>query len=166
MILKLPWQKDKLVYPLVRVDDRLLHGQVIVGWGQTLDLDLLILASDRVVKDEPALRIYAGLIPEEMHGEVLSLTETAERWVRGDLDGKKAMIVVEAPVDALKLFRLGAPLKVLTIGGLHFREEREELLPYVYLSEWDRTTLGELRKEGVKIRCQDLPTAQPVAYED
>jgi PTS system mannose-specific IIB component len=166
MILKLPWQKEKLVYPIVRVDDRLLHGQVIVGWGQTLDLEPLILASDRVIKDDAMLRMYQTLIPEEMRGEVLSLSETAERWVRGDFENKKAMIVVEAPVDALKLFRLGAPMKLLTIGGLHFREEREELLPYVYLSEWDRTTLGELRREGVKIRCQDLPSASPVAYED
>jgi mannose PTS system EIIA component len=166
MILKLPWQKAKLVYPILRVDDRLLHGQVIVGWGQTLELDSLILASDRVVKDESALLMYRGLIPDDMHGEVLSLAETAERWTRGDFEGKRTMVVIEAPVDALKLFRLGTPFKVLTIGGLHFREEREELLPYVYLSEWDRTTLAELRKEGVRIRCQDLPTAQPVAYED
>ena len=166
MILKLPWQKEKLVYPIVRVDDRLLHGQVIVGWGQTLDLSPLVLASDRVARDDAAKRLYNSLIPAELRGEILTLTETAERWSRGDFDGQKAMIVVEAPVDALKLFRLGAPLKVLTIGGLHFREEREEILPYVFLSEWDRTTLGELRNEGVKVRCQDLPTAQPVAYED
>jgi mannose/fructose/N-acetylgalactosamine-specific phosphotransferase system component IIB len=69
-------------------------------------------------------------------------------------------------VDALKLMRLGAPIKVLTLGGLHFREGREELLPYVFLSEWDRTTLQELLNLGVKIQCQDLPTSTPIPYEE
>jgi mannose/fructose/N-acetylgalactosamine-specific phosphotransferase system component IIB len=165
-MIKLPWKKDKIVFPIVRVDDRLIHGQVIVGWGQSLEINPLILASDRVVKDDDLLRTYRSVIPEEMEAGMWSLQETAERWSRGDLNEKRAMIVVEAPVDALKLVRLGAPLKLLTIGGLHFREERKELLPYVFLSEWDRTTLSELRKEGVRIRCQDLPTAEPVPYEE
>lgn len=165
-MLKLPWKKDKFVYPIVRIDDRLIHGQVIVGWGQSLEIDPLILASDRVAKDETLLKTYQSIVPAEMNNEVLTIQETADRWSRGELKDRRAMIVVEAPVDALKLVRLGAPLKLLTIGGLHFREERQELLPYVFLSEWDRTTLSELRKEGVKIRCQDVPTADPVAYEE
>lgn len=165
-MLKLPWKREKIVYPLVRVDDRLIHGQVVVGWGQALEISPLVLASDRVVKDDDLLQTYRSIIPPEMSAAFWSLQETAERWASGELNEKRAMIVVEAPVDALKLLRLGAPLKLLTIGGLHFREERTELLPYVFLSEWDRTTLSELRKEGVKIRCQDLPTATAVAYEE
>jgi len=165
-MLKLPWKKEKIVYPIVRIDDRLIHGQVIVGWGQALEINPLILASDRVIKDEALMQTYRSIVPAEMGSEVLSVQETAERWQRGDFEQKRALIVVEAPVDALKLVRLGAPLKQLTIGGLHFREERQELLPYVFLSEWDRTTLAELRKEGVKIRCQDVPTADPVVYEE
>ncbi len=166
MNLKVPWKKDRLLFPIVRIDDRLIHGQVIVGWGQGLELSPVILASDRVVRDPALSRTIIELIPQEMNGEVLSLTETAERWLRGDWKGKRIMIVVEAPVDALKLIRLGAPLRRLTIGGLHFREERIEILPYVYLSDWDRTTLSEIRREGVKIQCQDIPTAKPVAYEE
>jgi len=166
MKIKLPWSKERLVFPMVRVDDRLLHGQVIIGWGQMLGLRPVLLASDRVVKDNSLAETFREIVPPELEGDVITLGEAAERWLRGDFKTSRAMIVVEAPVDALKLLHLGAPLKVLTLGGLHYREDREELLPYIYLSDWDRTTLDEIRRRGVKILCQDLPTAKPVIYEE
>jgi mannose/fructose/N-acetylgalactosamine-specific phosphotransferase system component IIB len=166
MKIKLPWTKERLVFPMVRVDDRLLHGQVIIGWGQMLGLHPVLLASDRVVKEESLARTYRDLIPEELGGDVITLNDAAERWIRGDFKDQHPLIVVEAPVDALKLLHLGAPMKVLTLGGLHYREDREEILPYLFLSEWDRTNLDEIRKRGVKVICQDVPTAKPVIYEE
>ena len=166
MKIKLPWTKDRLVFPIVRVDDRLLHGQVIIGWGQMLGLGPVLLASDRVVKDEALARPFRDLIPEELGGDVITLNDAAERWMRGDFKDKRALIVLEAPVDALKLLHLDVPLRQLTLGGLHYREDREEILPYIFLSEWDKTNLQEIRKRGVKVVCQDLPTARPVIYED
>ncbi|MBU0507395.1 PTS sugar transporter subunit IIB [bacterium] len=166
MNLPLLSKKDKLLFPIVRVDDRLLHGQVVVGWGQTLGLKPVLLASDRVSKDPALCTTYRGLIPEELCGDVRSLSDVAEQWIRGDFKGTRAMVVVESPVDALKLVKLGVPLKSLTLGGLHYREGREELLPYLFLSDWERTTLTELKKHGVKIVCQDLPVAKPIPYEE
>lgn len=158
-------RKDALTFPLLRVDDRLLHGQVVVGWGRTLNLRPVILASDRVCKDERLADTFRGLVPEEQAGDVLSLTEAAERWTRGDYRDERAMLVVESTVDALKLARLGAPVKALMLGGLHFREGRDEILPYIFLSDWDRTALAELQALGVRIHCQDLPTSKPVIYK-
>ena len=164
--MSLPWfrRENRLIFPVVRVDDRLLHGQVVVGWGQTLGIAPLLLVSDRVVKDEELSLTFRQLIPAEQRGEVIAVSDAAERWVRGEFKNARAMLVIETPVDALKMVRLGVPMKVLTLGGLHFREGREEFLPYVFLSGWDSTTLQELRTLGVRIQCQDLPTSKPIPY--
>jgi mannose/fructose/N-acetylgalactosamine-specific phosphotransferase system component IIB len=164
--MSLPWfrRENRLIFPVVRVDDRLLHGQVVVGWGQTLGIAPLLLVSDRVVKDEELSLTFRQLIPAEQRGEVIAVSDAAERWVRGEFKKARAMLVIETPVDALKMVRLGVPMKVLTLGGLHFREGREEFLPYVFLSGWDSTTLQELRTLGVRIQCQDLPTSKPIPY--
>lgn len=166
--MNIPWfrRKDSLVFPIVRVDDRLLHGQVVVGWGQALDLAPMVLVSDRVAKDPELSQTFRRLVPPEQQGDVITVSEAAELWLRGDYKNKRAMLVIEAPVDALKMVRLGVPMKVLTLGGLHFREGREELLPYIFLSDWDRTTLQELRGLGVLIRCQDLPASKSIPYEE
>jgi len=166
MNLNLLPRKKRLIFPIVRVDDRLLHGQVIVGWGQALNLSPVLLVSDRVARDEALAQTFRQLVPEEQQGDVITLVDAVEKWTRGDFKKTRALLVVEAPVDALKLVRLGVPMKLLTIGGLHYREDRDEILPYVYLSDWDRTTLQELRNLGVKIQCQDLPGTTPVPYEE
>lgn len=166
MNLSLFRRANRLPFPIVRVDDRLVHGQVVVGWGQALQIRPLLVVSDRVAADPSLASTLRQLIPEEQQGDVVPLTEAAERWQSGAFQKTHAMLVVETPIDALKLVRLGAPLKTLVLGGLHFREGRDEFLPYIFLSDWDRTTLRELRTLGVKIHCQDLPTSKPVAYED
>jgi mannose/fructose/N-acetylgalactosamine-specific phosphotransferase system component IIB len=162
----LPWFRrgSSLLFPIVRVDDRLLHGQVVVGWAQTLGIAPLLLVSDRVAKDEELSLTFRRLIPAEQQGDVLTVNDVAERWLRGEFKGLRAMLVIETPVDALKMVRLGVPIKVITLGGLHFREGRDEFLPYVFLSDWDHTTLQELRALGVRIQCQDLPTSKPIPY--
>jgi len=166
MNLPLISKKNKLTFPLVRVDDRLLHGQVIVGWGQTLGLSPIVLASDRVSKDPALCRTYRELVPEELRAEVLPLADAAERWKNGDYKKTRAMLVAESPVDILKLVNFGAPVRTVTLGGLHYREGREEFLPYIFLSDWESKTLSELRKLGIRIVCQDLPVSKPILYEE
>ena len=159
-------RKKNLSFPLVRVDDRLLHGQVIIGWGQALRLNRFIVASDRVLRNPVLAGTMRALIPPEMTGDVVSLETAGQQWSQGELNHGRLMIVLEHPVDALRLIRLNAPMKVLTLGGLHFREERVQYLPYIFLSEWDRAALREIRQAGVDIFCQDLPTTKPVPYND
>lgn len=164
MFLKLALRNKGLVFPLVRVDDRLLHGQVIVGWAQALHLDRLIVASDRVLRDPVLAETMRALIPPEMKGDVVSLETAARKWRQGELNRSRSMIVLEHPVGALKLIRSGAPMKALILGGMHFREDRREYLPYIFLSEWDRAALREILQAGVVVVCRDLPTTRPVPY--
>jgi PTS system mannose-specific IIB component len=164
MKLTLPWNKERLRFPLVRVDDRLLHGQVVVGWGQQFGLERLILVSDRVRNDAAYASAMKSLAPPELKVEVMSLSEAAPLWESKEFVKSRTMLVLETTGDALKLHKQGVPLKLLIIGGLHFRETSEEFLPYVFLSRWDRIALDELTGQGVRVVCQDLPTAKPVPY--
>ena len=160
-----PWQSKKLQFPLVRIDDRLLHGQVVVGWGQQLPLSRFVLASDRLGRDAAYNSALENLIPRDMSATALSLSEAAKRWKQEEFAGQGTMVVLESTGDALKLFKQGAPLKTLTLGGIHFREGSEEYLPYIFLSRWDRLALEELINNGVRVVCQDLPTTKPTPYK-
>jgi PTS system mannose-specific IIB component len=159
-------RKKKLVFPLVRVDDRLLHGQVIVGWVQALHLNPVYVACDRILREPALARALRSLIPPGTSGDIITLETAAEIWQNGELKNSRPLLVLEHPVDALKLIRLGAPMKTLTLGGMHFREERVEFLSYIFISEWDRVTLHEIRQAGVNIFCQDLPATKPVPLSE
>lgn len=156
--------RKKSEFPIVRIDDRLLHGQVVVGWASALNLEHLILANDRVVADRGLCAALLAGVPSEIRADILNLDQAVVGLESGEYSREKCMLVLESPGDALKLVHKGVTIKSLHIGGLHFREGTDELLSYVYLSNWDRMALDEMIERGVRITCQDLPSTTPVAY--
>lgn len=144
--------------PLLRIDDRLIHGQVAFGWGQKLGLRRLILANDNAAEDASIREVYSSLIPPEIEGMVLSLKNTIE-YVKRNPDCRKVMVVVESPADALYLVKGGMAVEKAVIGGLHHCEGRRQILPYVFLNQTLERELMELKETGVALVCQDLPTS-------
>jgi len=163
-MISLPWSRKKSEYPIIRIDDRLLHGQVVVGWVNALALDRLIVANDRLISDVGLCAALKAGAPPDVQVDIMDLDGAVSGMMSGDFASGKSMLVLESPGDVLKLLHKGVTLKRLHIGGLHFREGSDELLPYVYLSNWDRMALDEMIERGVRISCQDLPTTTPVAY--
>ncbi len=164
-MISFPWSRKKSDFPIVRIDDRLLHGQVVVGWASALGLEWLILANDRVVADKGmCAALKAGAAASEVKIDILDFDQAVAGFESGEFTQKKSMLVIESPGDALKLVHKGVTFKSIHIGGLHFREGSDELLPYVYLSNWDRMALDEMIQRGVRISCQDLPSTTPAAY--
>ena len=163
-MISFPWSRKTSDFPIVRIDDRLLHGQVVVGWASALGLEWLILANDRVVVDKGLSAALKAGSSSDIKIDIIDLDQAAAGFESGEFAKKKSMLVLESPGDALKLVHKGVTLKRLHIGGLHFREGTDELLPYVYLSNWDRMALDEMIQRGVRVTCQDLPSTTPVAY--
>ncbi len=158
------WRRKKSDFPIVRIDDRLLHGQVVVGWASALGLERVILANDRVAADKSlSAAIKAGVSPD-MQVDVIDFEQAVKDMINGEYTSQKSMLVLESPGDALRLLHKGVSLKKLHVGGLHFREGSEELLPYVFLSKWDRMALDEMVERGVRVSCQDIPSTTPVVY--
>ena len=151
--------------PILRIDDRLIHGQVAYGWGMRMNLRKIIMASDKAAADRQLKELYQSLIPPEIEGKVLSLQETLD-FVRERTDLQKIMIVVELPDDAVKLIEGGLKTNKIIIGGLHHREGCKAVLPYVYLNEDFAKSLQMLREQGLKIVCQDLPTSSEKELTD
>ncbi len=163
-MISLPWKNKKNEFPIVRVDDRLLHGQVVVGWVAALALDRLIVANDRLISDKALCAALRAGVSADIRVDILELDGAVAGLSSGDFASSKSMLVLESPGDVLKLIHKGVTLKTVHIGGLHFREGSDELLPYVYLSNWDRMALDEMVERGVRVSCQDLPATTPVVY--
>lgn len=147
-------------FPILRIDDRLVHGQVIVGWGEKLKLQRIILASDRVAQDEMLSELYTSLIPPEIEARVLKIGHAAELLELQPLTGKQ-MVVVENIPDAVNLLESGMKTSKIIIGGLHFIEGSKRVLSYVFLDETRKEQCRSLLDKGVPVVCQDLPANPP-----
>ena len=151
-------------FPLIRIDDRLIHGQVILGWAEPLRVRSLVLVHDDIAHDEDLAAAISATVPSPLAFSILTIAD-AVSLINDSPPSHHLMVVVETPKTALKLWELGAALKSINIGGLHYSNGRVELLPYVFMSRVELDDISRLAQSGVEVRCQDLPNSPPVSWE-
>jgi len=139
---------------LVRVDQRLLHGQVVVGWAPSLDADHVMIADDALARDAFGSEVMTSAAPPELDVEVAPLSEAARRFET--LEGR-TMLLVRSPAALLELVRLGAQVREANVGGLHWKEGARRFLDYLFVTREDVSALTELAKLGVRLIACDLP---------
>lgn len=147
---------------LLRIDDRLVHGQVVEGWLKSLRLNHIVVASDAVDADETQKALYLLAVPQGITLSCLSVEATAHAWKNGRWKNDKVMVLIATPQDAVRLLEAGAPIKSVNVGGIHFREGRVQVLKAVSLDEHDVSALKNLSKAGVLLEARPLPLDEPI----
>jgi mannose/fructose/N-acetylgalactosamine-specific phosphotransferase system component IIB len=140
---------------LARVDQRLLHGQVAVGWVPVLDADRIWIADDATASDDFAREVVGSAAPPGATVEVFSIPEAAAR-LAGAVPGR-TLLLVRSPGDLLRLIEAGASIALANVGGLHWREGARRFLDYVYVTPEDLDALRALAARGVRLVARDLP---------
>lgn len=152
---------------LCRVDDRLVHGQVVVGWGRPLDLQRIVLVDDEVSASDWEQELYRMAAPPEIKVEFASAAEAAPRLAGWEAGRERVLILVGAIATAADLLRRSpGTLHKLNLGGIHAGAGRRERLRYLYLSEAELAMLQRLAGEGLEVIAQDVPTSRPVALKE
>lgn len=145
---------------LARIDDRLIHGQVTVGWGRKLRPQNIVLASDEVAADAWQSRVYAMTVPPEVKVMVLAVDEAAtvlQRPADHGLAGRRVLVLTGTAGDMTRLVESGAPVTAVNVGGMHFARGKRELLPDVYMDRDDLEALRTLGARGVAVSVQSVP---------
>jgi PTS system mannose-specific IIB component/fructoselysine and glucoselysine-specific PTS system IIB component len=146
---------------LYRLDDRLIHGQVVVGWGQPLDCRFIVLVDDEVRASDWEQDLYRMGVPDAIEVLFASVDEAVSR-LAGWIADPRAGILLVGDIDTAVQLTRRTPLRTLNIGGVHHRPGRTERLRYVYLSPDEAAKLRDLAAAGVQISAQDVPTARAV----
>ena len=147
---------------LLRIDDRLIHAQVVIGWGRVMNPDRIVVAHDAVAASEWERNLYGTAVPSDIKVSILSLEETARRAAGGVFDKEKVILLVREPGSVLALVDLGLPVELVNVGGLHYAEGKEKIMDDVYLDAEERRAMRELVKRGIRLEAQALPDRDPV----
>jgi len=151
---------------LTRVDDRLIHGQVVVGWAQALSVKRIVLVDDEVRANAWEQELYSVGVPPGLDVVFASVDEAVEHLEVWSDDAVTTLILVGSVKTIVRLCAETDRINQVNVGGLHDAEGRSQRLAYVYLSDADATELRALRDRGVYISAQDVPTAKPAPLED
>lgn len=149
---------------LYRVDDRLIHGQVVIGWGQPLGIDFIVLVDDEVAASPLEQELYRMGVAPGVALRFASVAEAVTQVAAWDAAGDRG-IVLTGTIEAMAALYAAAPAHVrqINLGGVHHRPGRREYLPYLYLTEEELRLLQALTASGAVVVAQDLPTTAPVA---
>lgn len=151
---------------LYRIDDRLVHGQVVVGWGQPLDVTYVVLVDDTIAASDWEQELYRMGAPPEMtvsfesvESALAHLAEYQSRPGHG--------ILLTGDVDTMRrLVERAGSITRINLGGIHHRAGRTARLRYIFLTPDDEATLRALSARGVTITAQDVPAATPLPLDE
>lgn len=147
--------------PFFRVDNRLIHGQIIASWLPHLRLTRFVVANDAVPDNELQHTMFRMAIPPGVALETLAVEATG-RWLNEHRGGDdRTMVIVESIADAVRLFSKH-PFPALNIGNLHHAAGHRRYTDAVYLGDTDRQALCRLAERGVRIEIRSLPHESPL----
>ena len=151
---------------LFRIDDRLIHGQVVVGWGQPLDLTFIVLVDDEVASSEWEQELYRMGVPPEMDVHFHTVDEAAERLTGYQQDERRGALLTGDIETMARLIDLTNAIRRVNLGGIHHRTGRTQRLRYVFLAPDEEQALRSLAARGVDVSAQDVPAARPLALNE
>lgn len=150
---------------LNRIDDRLIHGQVVVGWGQPLDVRFIVLVDDAVASSEWEQELYRMGVPPEMEVRFHSVDDAA-RHLDTYRTESRAGILLTGDIATMRRLVADAGVREVNVGGIHHRAGRTQRLRYVFLTPDEEAALREIAEHGAVVTAQDVPAARAVPLEE
>ena len=143
---------------LLRVDDRLVHGQVVEGWVPSLKADLVAVVSDAAAADEVQSALMKMALPPAVGLLVLAVAEAPAALSAERAASRRILILVPSPREALALLENGVAVDRVNVGGLHFTLGKVQLGRALFLDEKDKTALRAIVARGVRLEGRPLPS--------
>lgn len=150
---------------LYRIDDRLVHGQVVIGWGLPHALGFLVVVDDAIASAPWEQELYRMGTPEGMEVRFATVDEAAAAHAGYQADARAGMLLTADVATMVRLVDAAPAVRQVTIGGLHHRTDRVPRLRFVFLSPSEETALRGLAARGVHVSAQDVPTSAPILLE-
>lgn len=147
---------------LFRIDDRLIHGQVVITWATALNSDSVILCNDSVYENDWEKELYLSCSPGYLKITILNVSGTAALLKDETVDFSKTIVLVNGPDVIEKLINEGVELDKINVGGIHFKEGRENFLSYLYLDQKEIDSFRRCMGKGVNFECLDVPTGTKI----
>lgn len=142
---------------LIRVDHRLLHGQVAFNWVAHLNADSILLVSEHLLEDPIRLSAVRLAKPSNVKLVVMNVDKAIDNIKRGVTDKYNLLIVCETVNEAVKL-STAVNASELNLGGTLPGKEKRKLERTLYLNEEELESLTSLEQSGVNVYYQMIPS--------
>lgn len=147
--------------PFVRIDDRLIHGQVVEGWVQYLKANRILVADDRVAANALQRSIMEIAVPQGLLVTIGGVEDICSQ-VRAAGVGERAILLFSNPTDVLQALNSGLQCKTINLGGMHYVPGKRKLRDILSVDDADIASLRSIMDRGISICIQSVPHEKPL----
>jgi mannose/fructose/N-acetylgalactosamine-specific phosphotransferase system component IIB len=150
---------------LSRIDDRLIHGQVVEGWVTFLKATCILVADDIVASNVLQRSIMELAVPEGLKVSIGGVEEICKQLLSKALDTERVILLFSNPAAVLSAIRAGLKCPSVNIGGMHYIPGKRKLLNTLAVDDADLTALREIVSQGIQVAVQAVPTQRPMRLD-
>lgn len=151
---------------LARIDNRLIHGQVLEGWIPYTGTTMVIVADDKVVANPIQKKVMEMAVPEEIKLRIETVDEALADLDSGLFDSEKIMLIFSCPHDAYDACKKGMKCSTLNLGNVNYCPGRRQVTTSIALDDNDIRDIRELINAGVAIDVRGVPGERPKKIEE
>jgi mannose/fructose/N-acetylgalactosamine-specific phosphotransferase system component IIB len=150
---------------LSRIDDRLIHGQVVEGWVNFLKATSIFVADDRVASNAFQRSIMELSVPQGLRVAIGRVEDICGQLQAAALTTERIILLFSNPADVVRAIKSGLDCRAINIGGMHYVPGKRKLMDVLAVDDADLVALKELAANGIKVNVQTVPTQRPVPLE-
>ena len=149
---------------LVRIDDRLIHGQVIEGWLKIVRANHIVVVSDEAAQDAFQKALMQMAVPEDVQVSILGLQDSVSMLRDKVSAAERILVLLPGPKEALELVERGVVFESINVGGMHYVQGKEQVTRSVSLSQEDRKLLQSLSQKGIMLEGRATPSDESLDF--
>ncbi|MBC8060845.1 MAG: PTS sugar transporter subunit IIB [Clostridiaceae bacterium] len=141
---------------LARIDDRLIHGQVVTSWSKETKCERIIVCSDEVAADPIRKTLLEQVAPPGVKANVVGIEKAIRVCKNPKYEGVNALLLFTNPTDVLRLIEGGVDLKSINIGGMAFKEGKKQITGTISVNEKDIEAFKQLNEKGIELEIRKV----------
>ena len=149
---------------LVRIDDRLIHGQVVAGWLRALGGKRIVIVDDATARDEFLREVLTLAAPQGVPVEVLDVAGGAARCLELAATPEPVIVLARSPRTILGLRQAGVPIDVVDLGGMGAGPGRKRIHKTISMSSDEIRDVRQLEQLGTRVEVQIVVDDRPIPF--
>ena len=141
---------------LARIDDRLIHGQVVTSWSKETRCERIIVCNDEVAADTMRKTLLEQVAPPGVKSSVISIDKAIRVINNPKYANVNALLLFTNPTDVLRLVEGGVDLKTINIGGMSFKEGKKQITGTISVDEKDIEAFKKLDELGIELEIRKV----------
>lgn len=148
----------------IRVDDRLIHGQVAMIWSRHLGATRFMVVDESAIQSDLVKMSLKLATPSNVSLSILTISKAADRILKNAYQGQRVILIVKSPAVLLALLDLGVKIDEVNVGNLNDSHGCHKLSDSIQITQDHFEQLNLLKQKGVKVILQRVPTDEPIEF--